>query len=64
VAARAGTTSPFVKEKVPLLGSVESHFCPFPGVSCPKSLVLERAATYAVSVNSLLSVAVPKYFSP
>ena len=36
----------------------------FPGTSCPKSAVLLRIATYAVSENSLMSVSVPKYFLP
>ena len=36
----------------------------FAGVICPNSLLLSRIAVYAVSVSSLLSVAVPKYFFP
>ena len=41
-----------------------THFWVFPGVIWPKFELLERIATYWVSVSSLLSVAEPKYLRP
>jgi len=62
-AASAVVASPSVNVNVPGLGSMASHFCAFPGVSCPKSEILERAAVYTASSVGL-SVAVPKYSNP
>ena len=62
--AKLVMTSPRVYEKTSCVGSMAYHFCVLPGVICPKFAVLFRIATYWVSVNSPLSVAEPKYFSP